>query len=48
MTASNNDGDDDFLTLFGAFTVSEKLILPMLWVEGELAAIDMDNLDQSP
>ncbi|KAH1314719.1 hypothetical protein KXV52_005903 [Aspergillus fumigatus] len=48
MTASNNDGDDDFLTLFGAFTVSEKPIPPMSWVEGELAAMDMDNLDQSP
>jgi hypothetical protein len=48
MTASNNDSDDDFLTLFGGFTVSEKPIPPMSWVEGELAAMDMDNLDQTP
>ncbi|GIJ92756.1 hypothetical protein Asppvi_002034 [Aspergillus pseudoviridinutans] len=47
MTASNNDSDDDFLMLFGGFTVSEKPIPPMSWVEDELAAMDMDNLDQS-
>jgi hypothetical protein len=47
MTASNNDSDDDFLTLFGGFIVSEKPIPPMSWVEGELAAME-DYLDQHP
>jgi hypothetical protein len=47
MTASNNDCDDDFLTLFGGFTVPEKPIPPMSWVEDELAAME-DNLDQPP
>jgi hypothetical protein len=42
---NSNDSDDDFLTLFGEFTVSEDPIPSMSWVEDELAAMEMGNLD---
>ncbi|KAH1971020.1 hypothetical protein KXV92_007648, partial [Aspergillus fumigatus] len=46
LSASHRDSEEDFRTLFGESTDSNKPIPSLTWVENELAAMDMGNPSQ--
>jgi hypothetical protein len=47
LSASHRDSEEDFRTLFGESTDSNKPIPSLTWVENELAAMDMGNPSQA-